>query len=93
MHNPHPLCLVVYHNIIPVGFVPTVVGHGNSKSNKPFFATLSSTSQLIKSECSSIGPKEVVASVSSNVGGIIGANYPGELPRNEVKYRTLKKGK
>ena len=38
-------------------------------------------------------PKDVVASVSSNVGGIIGATYPGELPRNEDLVSNFKKRK
>ena len=65
-----------------------VTGHGNAKSNKP---TLPSTVRLIKSTCSSVGPKEVVASVSSHAGGIVGATYPGELPRNEEQISNFKK--
>ncbi len=73
--------------------MPTVVGHGNAKSEKPFYPTLPSTVQCIKSECSSAGPKEVVAFVSSAAGGIVGASYPGELPRNEQQVSNFKQRK
>lgn len=82
------------HNYyVPNGFIPKIASHGNSKCDKPFYATLPSTAQLIKSKCSNAGPKEVVASVSSNVGGIVGASYPGELPRNEDQVSKFKKRK
>ena len=64
--------------------------HGNAKSEKPFYPTLPSTVQRIKTECTAVGPKEVVASVS---GGVVGANYPGELPRNEQQVSNFKKHK
>lgn len=81
--NPHPLCLVVYY--IPDGFVPSILPHGNSKSSAPFFPTLPSTSKLIKEKCPDLGPKAVVSSVESSAGGIVDADYPGELPRNELQ--------
>ena len=39
--QPHRLCLLVYY--IPDGFESKVKPHGNSKSAKPFYATLPST--------------------------------------------------
>ena len=33
--------------------------------------------------CHSAGPKETVASVSSDVGGILNASCPGAIPRSE----------
>ena len=86
-YNPHPLCLVVYY--IPRGFTP-VIPHGNSKSGSPFFATLPSTKARIKEECLHSGPKRTVSSVSASSGGIVGASYPGELPRNEQQVSNFK---
>lgn len=88
-YNPHSLCLVVYY--IPLGFKPTVFPHGNAKSSKPFFPTLPSTVERIRSECTVSGPKEVMASVSSQGGGIVGATYPGALPRDEQQISQMKK--
>ena len=93
--NPHHLCLVTYH--IPPGFKPlTSQPHGNSRSNKPYFATWPSTLKMIKQEVKAAGPKDVVASVSAKVGGVIGARAPGQLPRGEMQVtnakRTLKFG-
>lgn len=70
--------------------MPTVVSHGNAKTEKPFYPTLPSTVHQIKAECVVRGPKEVVASVSSTAGGITGAKYPGELPRNEQQIINFK---
>ena len=69
------------------------MGHGIAKSEKPFYPTLPSTVQRIKTECTAVGPKEVVASVSSVSGGVVGANYPGELPWNEQQVSNFKKHK
>ena len=80
-YNPHLLCLVIYY--IPIRFVRTVVGYGTVKSLKLFYTTLPSTVQRIKTDCSGSGPKQVVASVLPDAGGIAGVSYPGELPRNE----------
>lgn len=73
--------------------MPSVTAHGNSKSDKAFYPTLPSTVQHIKSECVLNSPKEVVASVSSTAGGIVGAGYPGELPRNEQQVSNFKQRK
>ena len=80
-YNPHPICLIVYY--LPLGFKPTIVPHGNSKSSNPFYPTLPSTKERIPSECQTSGPKEVVASLSLESEGIIDVSYPGELPRDE----------
>lgn len=80
---------MVYH--IPEGFTPTIVPHGNCKADTPFFPTLPSTSKAIKDKGKSHGPKEVVTSVESSVGGIVGADYPGALPRNELQVTNYKR--
>ncbi len=87
--NPHPLCLVVYY--LPEGFIPTVVPHGNSKSNSPFFPTLPSTSKVIQENCLDLGPKAVVTHLESSAGGVVEAGYPGELPRNELQVSNYKR--
>ena len=48
-------------------------------------------SELIKTGSLGSGPKQVVASVSSDAGGIVGVSYPGELPRNEDQVSNFKK--
>lgn len=88
-YNPHPFCMVVYY--IPEGFTPKVMPHGNSKSELPYFGTLPSTFKAIQEKCCSLGPKAVVASVGKSVGGILNANYPGELPRNESQVSNYKR--
>ena len=80
--------MVVYY--IPKEFIPKVMPHGNSKSESPFIGTLPSTSKAIKDKCSSLGPKAVVASVGESAGGILNANYPGELPRSELQVSNYK---
>lgn len=87
--NPHTLCLVVYY--IPDGFSPTIVPHGNSKKDLPYYPTLPSTTMAIKDECPRLGPKAVVSSVESAVGGIEEAIYLGELPRNELQVSNFKR--
>ena len=87
--NPHHLCLVSYR--IPTGFVPSVTPHGNSKSKKPFYPTLPSTKLKIQSESKFRGPKSILNSVSNDVGGVIGAKGPCDLPRNERQVCYIKK--
>ena len=93
--NPHQYCLACYR--IPEDFVPVIVGHGNSKTGQPFYPTLPSTMKQIVRESQSKGPKETVAMVSATVGGVIGADCPGSLPRDERQVinarQTLKKVK
>lgn len=77
---------------MPPGFKPlTSQPHGNSRSNKPYFATWPSTLKMIKQEVKEAGPKEVVALVSTKVGGVIGARAPGQLPRGEMQVTNAKR--
>ena len=75
---------------MPDGFTPVVSSHGNSKSGKPFFPTLPSTVNKIKRGSDAGGPKEVLSSVSKDVGGVLDASYPGALPRNEQQVSYYK---
>ena len=79
--NPHHLCLVSYR--IPEGFTPEVSPHGNDKTMKPFYPTLPSTKAGIESQSKLHGPKQVLAIVSREIGGVQHASSPCELPRNE----------
>ena len=87
-NNPHPLSLVSYR--IPSGFTPVLSSHGNSLENKPFFPTWPSTLQRIKEEGVTGGPKATVELLSHEVGGVLGATAPGQLPRNEKQVVNLK---
>ena len=82
-YNPHPFCMVSYN--FPVGFTPTIVTHGNSKSSPP------STSADIKEKCSRSGPKQVVADLDSSVGGLVGASCPGQLAQSEQQVTYYKR--
>lgn len=64
--------------------------HGNSKAQTPYHLTWSSTKQRIKDECNIKGPKNTVSTISTDVGGIIHATAPGELPRNEKQIFNYK---
>ena len=46
---------------------------------------------MIKNEIHQSGPKHVVASVSAQVGGILQAYAPGELPRGERQAINAKR--
>ena len=87
-NNPHHLALVTFH--IPQGYIPTVKSHGNSKGSVPFHPTWSSTKKEIKDRCTTEGPKGTVASLSANVGGILQASAPGQLPRDEKQITNYK---
>lgn len=50
-----------------------------------------STMQMVKQESQKSGPKDVVASVSAKVGGILGALAPGQLPRGEPQVSHAKR--
>ena len=65
--------------------------HDNSKSTKPFHPTWPSTIEIIKKEGAHAGPKEVISSVSRNVGGVMGAVAPGQLPRDEMQVSNAKR--
>ena len=62
--DPHHVCLLSYRLLH--GFTPMIVPHGNSKSNKTFFPTLTSTKALIASQPQAHGPKETMSVVSEN---------------------------
>ena len=47
--------------------------------------------RMIKDEVRKSGPKEVVASVSARVGGVLQAYAPGELPRGERQAINAKR--
>ena len=85
--QPHKLCLIVYH--IPEGFEPKVQSHGNSKQEKPYYPTLPSTLEAMAKD--SGGPKEILSRVSASVGGVLGANDPCSLPRNEQQVTDIKR--
>ena len=74
---------------MPAGFVPTIKSHGNSKTHTPYHPTWSSTKNKIK-QCSTHGPKHVVASVSAAAGGVLAASAPGQLPRGEKQVINFK---
>lgn len=57
--------------------------HGNGRKMKPFFPTLPSTKSRIESQGGSHGPKQVLATVSRELGGVQFVCSPSELPRNE----------
>lgn len=88
LNNPHHLCMVTYH--LPHGFVPTVKGHGNSKTGTPFHPTWSSTKHQIKVKCGTHGPTGVVASLSAVAGGVLAASAPGQLTRGEKHVVNFK---
>ena len=87
-HNPHHLCLLSYH--MPSNFTPIVAPHGNSKTKKPFFPTLPSTKLEIESQSKSSGPKTTLSLVSEKLGGVVDADSPCELPRNERQVSYIK---
>ena len=61
-----------------------IKSHGNSEVSTPFHPTRSSTKKHVKQICATEGPKSVVASLSAEVGGIMEATAPGQLPRDEM---------
>ena len=87
-NNPHHLCLLVYR--LPIGFVPSIVPHGNSKEKIPFYPTWPSTMSQIKEESLVKGPKAAVEGLSQKVGGLLGASASGQLPRNEKQISNAK---
>lgn len=88
-HNPHHLCLVSYR--LSAGFTPVLSSHGNAKEYSPFHPTWPSTLKRVKEESISSGPKETVERVSSEMGGVLGASAPGQLPRNERRVTNQKR--
>lgn len=47
--------------------------------------------ERIRSECQRSGPKEVIASLSQEFGGIVDAMYPGQLQQDEQQVSGFKK--
>ena len=45
----------------------------------------------IKGGSTNTGPREVVNGVLRQVGGILGATAPGQLPRNEKQISNVKR--
>ena len=86
--KPFSLSLVVYH--LPLNFKPTVMPHGNSKSETPFYPTWPSTMKGLKQELQTSGPKQVMSSISTKAGGVLGAMGPGQLPQNEMQISNAK---
>ena len=74
---------------MPEGFEPKIQPHGNSKQQKPYYPTLPSTLAAIAND--SGGPKEIISKVSASVGGVLAANDPCSLPRNEQQVTDLKR--
>ena len=88
--NPQQYALVLYY--FPPGILPTALPHGNSKdSESPFYPTLPSTSQVIKSEAAQCKPKEAISHMSSKVGSLLTVTSPGQLPRNELQMKHAAK--
>ena len=84
--NPHHLCLVSYS--ITAGLMPSVTPHYNSKSKKLFYP---STKLKIQSKSNFHAPKSTLNSISNDMGGVIGAKSPCDLPRNEHQVCYIKK--
>ena len=73
------------------GSIPSPTSHGNAKENKPYYPTWPSTLSRVVDKCASCGPKKTVEHVSLEVGGILGASAPGQLPRNEKQVSNLRR--
>ena len=87
-HTQYALSSTTY---LLIGFKPTIVPHGNSKSSNPLYSTLPSTKERFCSECQTSGAKEVVMSLLLESWGIIDASYPGELPWDKQQVSRFKK--
>ena len=72
------------------GYIPKLSSHGNAKVAKPFHPTWPITLNRKKIESFNKEPKAIVEQVSSEVGGILGASAPGELPHNELQVSNQK---
>ena len=46
---------------------------------------------MIRKEGGHAGPNEVVSSISHNVGGVMGAVAPGQLPQDEMQVSNAKR--
>ena len=47
--------------------------------------------EMIKEECGSSGPKNVLAKISMKVGGVLSASDACELPRDEQQVSQVKR--
>ena len=61
------------------------------KSINLFFPTWPSTIKRIKEEGVSKLPKEAFEVIDSDLGGVVNATAPGELPRNQKQMSNHKK--
>ena len=86
-----PILYVCWPTINPAKFEPYVLPHGNSQVHEAFSPNLAESIEMIKKEGAHAGPKEVVSSVSHNVGGVMGAVAPGQLPRDEMQVSNAKR--
>eukprot|EP00112_Aurelia_sp_Birch-Aquarium-sp1_P000453 Seg1043.4 transcript_id=Seg1043.4/GoldUCD/mRNA.D3Y31 product="hypothetical protein" protein_id=Seg1043.4/GoldUCD/D3Y31 len=70
----------------------TVKPHGNSKCNILFLRTYQSTKVKITKESGVSAPSRALHNVSRDVGGLVGAEAAGQLPRNnrQVSYYASK---
>ena len=85
--NPNHLCLLSYH--MPSDFTPIIASHWNSKVKKPFFPTLPCTKMEMEMQSRSCGPKATLSIVSEKLG-VVNADGPCELPRNERQIFYIK---
>ena len=83
--------LVFFGLPIPSIICTTSSSHGNSKEKWPFFPTWPSTRDFIKKQCLKQGPEETVEHVSSEVGGVVEAAGPGQLPRSEKQVTNIRR--
>ena len=81
--------MLVYR--FPPSFVPPLSSHHNSKEKRPLFPTWPSTRDLIKKLRLKQGPKETVERVSSEVGGVVEAAGPGQLPHSEKQVTNIRR--
>lgn len=92
----HDTCLLQYHidqdNCEEVQF--EVTPHGNRKhGKKPFYATKMSTMEAMKEELSHSAPSVAFKKVSSEAGGVLTVQNPGELPRSRKQSCTISSSK
>ena len=63
--------------------------HGNSKKSHPYVHTMPSTLEKLSTAATEKTPKPAVHTVSSQVGGVLGASSAGSLPRNERQVKDI----
>ena len=68
-----------------------ILPHGNSKSKGSFARTKASTINKLRTELLTKASRIAISNVSENIGGILGANSSGCLPRNISQAYNLKK--